>query len=364
MLGGFEVAVDGVPVAAEAWSRRQAAALVKVLALAPGRRLHREQVVEALWPDRAARCRRAAAAQGRALRPTRAAATRPVPCCCATRWSLLSAADDVRVDVDELGRAGRSALAEGTMRRSPPACSTRTTGGCCPTTSTSRGASARATTLRLLRLELLRLAERWEELLHEEPADEQAHLALIRASADAGRRTRRRSASSSGSSRRCGASSAPPRARRPTRSAPRSRLGCRTAPASRPASGDGSSAGAPSATRSAPSARRGRGGPGQAAWCSADTPGVGKSAVLELAEAVARAPRLAHRARGRRRRSRDRGRTRRCSRRWASCAASTPRCSTGWPTSTGPRSSEPSRGGTSPGPASPATSGCSSPPPS
>ena len=45
--------MDGVPVAAEGWSRRQAAALVKVLALAPGHRLHREQVIEALWPHRA-----------------------------------------------------------------------------------------------------------------------------------------------------------------------------------------------------------------------------------------------------------------------------------------------------------------------
>jgi DNA-binding SARP family transcriptional activator len=44
LLGGFEVAVDGVPVPAEAWSRRHAASLVKLLALSPGRRLHRERV--------------------------------------------------------------------------------------------------------------------------------------------------------------------------------------------------------------------------------------------------------------------------------------------------------------------------------
>ena len=40
MLGGFGVTVDDVPVPSEAWSRRQAAALVKVLALTAGRRLH------------------------------------------------------------------------------------------------------------------------------------------------------------------------------------------------------------------------------------------------------------------------------------------------------------------------------------
>ncbi|MGH3575762.1 MAG: AfsR/SARP family transcriptional regulator, partial [Pseudonocardiaceae bacterium] len=43
--------VDAVPVAASSWTRRHAAALVKVLAMAPGRRLHREQVIDLLWPD-------------------------------------------------------------------------------------------------------------------------------------------------------------------------------------------------------------------------------------------------------------------------------------------------------------------------
>jgi hypothetical protein len=44
MLGRFELAVDGVPGAEGNRARRHAAAVVKVLALAPGRRLHREQV--------------------------------------------------------------------------------------------------------------------------------------------------------------------------------------------------------------------------------------------------------------------------------------------------------------------------------
>src|SRR5690606_1423236 len=50
LLGGFEVVVDGVPVPADVWRRRGAAGLVKLLALAPRQRLHREQVIEALWP--------------------------------------------------------------------------------------------------------------------------------------------------------------------------------------------------------------------------------------------------------------------------------------------------------------------------
>jgi DNA-binding SARP family transcriptional activator len=51
LLGGFAVPVDGREVAAEGWRRRHAAAVVKLLALTPTRRLHREQVVDALWPE-------------------------------------------------------------------------------------------------------------------------------------------------------------------------------------------------------------------------------------------------------------------------------------------------------------------------
>ena len=48
LLGGFSVVRDGAPVPDDAWSRRGAASLVKVLALADGRRLHREQVIDAV----------------------------------------------------------------------------------------------------------------------------------------------------------------------------------------------------------------------------------------------------------------------------------------------------------------------------
>jgi DNA-binding SARP family transcriptional activator len=51
LLGGFGVVVDGRPVPDDAWRRRVAAALVKLLALAPGHRLLRERVTDALWPD-------------------------------------------------------------------------------------------------------------------------------------------------------------------------------------------------------------------------------------------------------------------------------------------------------------------------
>ena len=50
LLGGFRVSVDGRAVPADAWRLRSAKHLVKLLALAPQHRLHRELVLEQLWP--------------------------------------------------------------------------------------------------------------------------------------------------------------------------------------------------------------------------------------------------------------------------------------------------------------------------
>ena len=52
LLGGFEVEVDGRPVPGSAWRLRKASELVRILSLAPGHRVHREALMEQLWPDR------------------------------------------------------------------------------------------------------------------------------------------------------------------------------------------------------------------------------------------------------------------------------------------------------------------------
>ena len=52
LLGGFAACVDGVEVGEGSWRLRKARTLVKLLALQPTRRLHREQAMELLWPDR------------------------------------------------------------------------------------------------------------------------------------------------------------------------------------------------------------------------------------------------------------------------------------------------------------------------
>src|SRR3954453_10541156 len=109
LLGGFEVVHDGVPVAAEAWVRRQAAQLVQLLALSRDRRLHREQVVDALWPGLSwetagPRLHKAAHYARRALDDAGAVVLRQ------ELVSLFPGRDDIEVDVREFGRAASRAL--------------------------------------------------------------------------------------------------------------------------------------------------------------------------------------------------------------------------------------------------------------
>jgi DNA-binding SARP family transcriptional activator len=54
LFGPFRVIVDGVPIDEPRWGRRKAKTLIKLLALQPQResprQMHREQLIELLWP--------------------------------------------------------------------------------------------------------------------------------------------------------------------------------------------------------------------------------------------------------------------------------------------------------------------------
>jgi len=55
LLGGFHVRVDGQIISDENWRQRKGKSLVKLLALAPGHHLHRDQLIDQLWPETEAR---------------------------------------------------------------------------------------------------------------------------------------------------------------------------------------------------------------------------------------------------------------------------------------------------------------------
>ncbi len=106
LLGGFAATVDGESLAGARWRLRKGRDLVKLLALAPSHRLHREQLMDALWPDR-----EPAAAANNLNQVVHAA-----------RQVLGAPAIEVRdellwlhasVDVDEFERAGEHARRDG-----------------------------------------------------------------------------------------------------------------------------------------------------------------------------------------------------------------------------------------------------------
>jgi predicted ATPase/DNA-binding SARP family transcriptional activator/DNA-binding CsgD family transcriptional regulator len=51
LLGGFEASVGSQAIGGSRWRLKKAGSLVKLLALARGHRLHREQIMDVLWPD-------------------------------------------------------------------------------------------------------------------------------------------------------------------------------------------------------------------------------------------------------------------------------------------------------------------------
>jgi DNA-binding SARP family transcriptional activator len=51
LLGGFRVSVGSRIIGEQEWHLRKAGSLLKLLALAPSHRLHREQAMELLWPN-------------------------------------------------------------------------------------------------------------------------------------------------------------------------------------------------------------------------------------------------------------------------------------------------------------------------
>ncbi|MFE6036602.1 ATP-binding protein [Streptomyces sp. NPDC056452] len=117
LLGGFAAVRDDGVAIPRRWRRSTAQTLVKLLAVAPGLRRHREEVMDLLWPDApmdaAVRNLRVTLHAARhALEPELAPRV-PSSYLVAEGDLLFLAPDRVRVDADEAEEAGRAALASG-----------------------------------------------------------------------------------------------------------------------------------------------------------------------------------------------------------------------------------------------------------
>ncbi|HEX6921413.1 MAG TPA: AAA family ATPase [Actinomycetes bacterium] len=187
MLGRFEVLADGERCPADPWRRKHAAALVKVLALARHRSMHREQLIDLLWPDlslaeSAPRLHKAAHYARRGLPDPSAAVV--------LRGDMIVLLPDAEVTVDalEFERAAADALQRGTPASAAAALDLYG-GTLLPEDLYEPWTEAARDRLSALYQQLLRQAGRWEQLVELDPVDEEAHVALIQAHLDKGDRT-------------------------------------------------------------------------------------------------------------------------------------------------------------------------------
>jgi len=201
LLGGFWVSVGSQTIEQDQWRLRKAASLVKLLAIAPGHRIHREQVMNLLWPDLG----RKAASNN--LRPVLHAARKILDPATGSRYLasqdeslVLCPGGQLWVDVEAFAESGFSA------RRSQDPAAYRAAielyaGELLPDDRYEEWAENRRGELRRLYIELLvdlsglyeergqygQAAERLQRALSEEPANEEAHAGLIRLYALSGR---------------------------------------------------------------------------------------------------------------------------------------------------------------------------------
>ncbi len=170
---------------AGAWRRRDASALVKVLAMAPGHQLHRERLMDALWPDLAPR--EAAPRLHKAAHYARAAVQRPDAVVLRGEMVSLFPGSDIRIDIDDFDSAAARVLPGGDPGAAAAVLDTFP-GEPLAADIFEPWAAGTRERLVFLRASLLRQAGRWEQLLEIDPTDEEAHLALMKAHVQAGDR--------------------------------------------------------------------------------------------------------------------------------------------------------------------------------
>lgn len=196
LFGGFRATRDSGPALAERWPRPGARALVKLLAIVPGHRLHREQAMDICWPDAAPKA--AAGSLRVALHAARHALEPELAPRAASSYLLSDGAllclspTTVWIDADDAETTARIALADGGLDELTGALD-RFAGEVLPEDRYTNWADDRRGQLTLLREQLLlRLArthlERGaadaavaaaEQVLAASPAEELAHRVLM-----------------------------------------------------------------------------------------------------------------------------------------------------------------------------------------
>ena len=121
LLGPVSILVDGVPVEERVWTRRKAKALLKILALTTQHQLHREQLIEHLWPEQepelaANNLNKIIHAARRALEPALKSGADSRFILTHDQQVMLRAPGDLWIDVEEFEQRASTALKTKTIK--------------------------------------------------------------------------------------------------------------------------------------------------------------------------------------------------------------------------------------------------------
>ncbi len=185
LLGGFSVRLNGAEVPTERWPGLRAVQLVQLLGLQPQRRLARDLVMDALWPQFEPDA--SSANLRKAVHHARHALGRHDAVRVHGGEVLLWPGRPVVVDAEDFERVADAALSQ----RDAAACAeaARTySGALLPGSLYEAWTVAARERLHARHLELLRVAGHWDAVAQLEPTDEAAHRALMQRELQAGNR--------------------------------------------------------------------------------------------------------------------------------------------------------------------------------
>lgn len=185
LLGNFQVRLLDRTLTSTDWPSLRAGELVALLALSPERRLHREQVTEALWPHLQPQA--GAANLRKAAHHARYALGSPEAVTLRGGHVALLPGERVESDLTAFTTAATEALCSG----EPVACAQALSdygGELLPGAALAEWAQEPRRLVRDLHVRLLRAAGRWADVVQADPTDEQAYQHLMHEALTAGLR--------------------------------------------------------------------------------------------------------------------------------------------------------------------------------
>src|SRR5690606_10710586 len=185
LLGRFAVSIGAAEVPASEWPSLRAQQLVQLLSLQPRHRMHRDRVIEALWPQLDPQA--GAANLRKAMHHARQALGRHDAIAVQGGELALWPDRPLTVDSHEFLRLAQAAL----ERRDVAECAGAAhayAGDLLPGAHYEDWTEIARERLRAIHLDLLRASAQWDKLAQLEPGDEPSHRALMQRELEAGNR--------------------------------------------------------------------------------------------------------------------------------------------------------------------------------